>query len=188
MRNRTIVRRLVLSGARSASFGAGEVPRRWVVNPQHRPPARGVGRGGGARRPGLHRAPRRFPWTRSPARPSPAVPGFPAENHSRPSCGPEPRSRVSPDFRGEPSSAGSQSIREPSSVRAPPAQRSADRLSRRPNEPQRRPERAAFLYSRLSVAILAKGMPFGHDATHSPVLVQPPNPSASIVSTMSSTR
>src|SRR5579859_2763855 len=36
--------------------------------------------------------------------------------------------------------------------------------------------------------MLANGMPFGHDATHSPVLVQPPNPSASIAATMSSTR
>src|SRR5882757_5217842 len=36
--------------------------------------------------------------------------------------------------------------------------------------------------------MLANGIPFGHDATHSPVLVQPPKPSSSIAATMSSTR
>ena len=48
--------------------------------------------------------------------------------------------------------------------------------------------RAAFRNSRLRFAMLVSGIPFGHDATHSPVLVQPPKPSASMVSTMSSTR
>ena len=49
-------------------------------------------------------------------------------------------------------------------------------------------QREAFRNSRLRLAMLANGMPFGQEATHSPVLVQPPKSSLSMAATMSSTR
>lgn len=50
------------------------------------------------------------------------------------------------------------------------------------------PLRAAFRNSRFMLMMLENGMPFGHEATHSPTLVQPPKSSASIWPTMPSVR
>ena len=48
--------------------------------------------------------------------------------------------------------------------------------------------RTARAYSRFRLTMLKNGISFGHVATHSPLFVHPPKPSASIVATMSSTR
>src|SRR3979411_3248016 len=48
--------------------------------------------------------------------------------------------------------------------------------------------RLARRNSRFRVAMLASGIPLGHTATHSPLLVQPPKSSASMVWTRSRTR
>src|SRR5262245_21257770 len=42
--------------------------------------------------------------------------------------------------------------------------------------------------SRLSLAIVVNGTPFGHTAVHSPVFVHPPNPASSCAATILSTR
>lgn len=53
---------------------------------------------------------------------------------------------------------------------------------------QRRTFRLARSHSLFIAAMDGNGIPFGQAVAHSPVRVQPPKPSSSIVATMSSTR